>query len=55
MAAQGEAGSIPTMIMIMVVVGCGLCQLCQVLKTRMRFKVEEGFEVAQAVKLSHYF
>ena len=44
MAARGEAGSIPTMIMIMVVVGCGLCQVMARIGKKIR-KIWEGREL----------
>ena len=44
-----------THAMMMAGVGCGLCQLCQVLKTRIKLEVKVGKRVVKAVKLSSYF
>ena len=41
--------------MMMAEVGCVLCQLCQVLKTRIKLEVKVGKRVVKAVKLSSYF
>ena len=39
MAVRGEAGSIPTKTMIMVVVGCGLCQVMARIGKKIRKKL----------------
>ena len=44
-----------THAMRMAEVGCVLCQLCQVLKTRIKLEVKVGKRVVKAVKLLSYF